>query len=166
MMDSLADTADASDAATLERAKSLANEAMFTVALQRRRIRSDEPADKSFVMRWWADLQFFIVALRRMRRVAELAGKVSSAKPALVLALKAFDDALPSLSVMRNVGEHIEDYAVGEGHDSRVDRRSIQVGTFDGVNYEWLGKSLNIDVAHDAASKLFAAISAATRVVS
>lgn len=164
MVDSAADNAGPSGAATLERAKSLANEAMFTVALQRRRIRSDEPEDNVFVMRWWADLQFFIVALRRLRRAAELACKVSSAKPGLVLAVKAFDGVLPCLSVMRNVGEHIEDYAVDEGRDSRIDRRQIQVGTFDGVKYEWLGKSLNIDVAHDAAAELFAAISAAPAV--
>jgi hypothetical protein len=53
---------------------------MFTVALQRRRIRSKEPEDDVFVMRWWADLQFYIVALRRLRRAAELASRVPSAK--------------------------------------------------------------------------------------
>lgn len=44
-----------SDIAALECARSLANEAMFTVSLQRRRIRSDDPEDV-FVMRRWADL--------------------------------------------------------------------------------------------------------------
>ncbi len=156
----------------MERARSLANEAMFTVALQRRRIRSNEPEDNVFVMRWWADLQFFIVALRRLRRAAELTIRVSSARPGLTGALSEFDRALPSLTVMRNVGEHIEDYAIGKGHDGRVDRHQIQMGTFDGVTYQWLGKfdpvngewvgeSLNIDVAHDAASELCAAIFAA-----
>lgn len=156
---------DAWLAATLERARSLANEAMFTVALQRRRIRSDEPEDDVFVMRWWADLQFFIVALRRLRRAAELAGRVASVKDRLVLALRTFDDALPHLSVMRNVGEHIDDYAVGnpKRRHKHVDRRSLQAGNWDGVTYQWLGESLNIDVAHDAARQLFSAISIAAK---
>src|SRR5579859_2833960 len=54
-----------SDAAILERAKSLSNEACFTVSLQHRRLRTTEPEDQVFVFRWWADLQFLIVALRR-----------------------------------------------------------------------------------------------------
>jgi hypothetical protein len=40
-----------SDAVIMERARSFANEAMFTVALQRRRIRSSEPEDDVFGMR-------------------------------------------------------------------------------------------------------------------
>ena len=102
------ETSGPSKAAILERARSLANEAMFTVALQRRRIRTDEPEDDVFVMRWWADLQFFIVALRRLRRAAELASRVEPVKDIVILALHSFDDALPQLAVMRNVGEHIE----------------------------------------------------------
>ena len=70
-----------SDAAILERARSLATEAISTVALQRRRPRSTEPEDGVFVFRWWADLQFLIVALRRLRRAAQLAART----PALLL---------------------------------------------------------------------------------
>lgn len=155
-----------SDAVTMERARSLANEAMFTVALQRRRVRSNEPEDDVFVMRSWADLQFFIVALRRLRRAAELAGLVTWAKDSLALALRNFDHALPQLSVMRNVGEHIDDYAVDSSkrRHKDVDRCSLQVGSWDGT-YQWLGKSLNIDVAHKAAFTLFAAISAAAKTI-
>jgi hypothetical protein len=154
-----------SEAVTLERARSLANEAMFTIALQRRRIRSNEPEDDTFVMRWWADLQFFIVALRRLRRTAELAGHVASVKDSMSLALKTFDDALPKLSTMRNVGEHIDAYALDspKRHHEDVYRQSLQVGSWDGVTYQWLGESLNIDIAHDAAYKLFSAISAASK---
>jgi hypothetical protein len=57
---------------------------MFTVALQRRRTRSNEPEDEGFVMRWWADLHFFIVALRRLRRAAELASRVQLATGSLL----------------------------------------------------------------------------------
>ncbi len=155
-----------SDAATLERARSLANEAMFTVALQRRRIRFREPEDDVFVMRWWADLQFLIVALRRLRRAAELASRVELVKDSLALAVRAFDDALPQLTVMRNVGEHIDDYALDspKRRHKDVSRQDLQVGTWDGTTYEWLGESLNIDAAHDAAHTLFAAVSSAAKM--
>ena len=50
-----------------ERAKSFCNEACFTIALQHRRLKTTEPEDGVFVFRWHADLQFLIVALRRLR---------------------------------------------------------------------------------------------------
>jgi len=155
-----------SDAVIMERARSFANEAMFTVALQRRRIRSNEPEDNVFVTRWWADLQFFIVALRRLRREAELAGRVTMAKDSMAFALQNFDTALPQLSLLRNVGEHIDDYAVDspKRRHKDVNRQALQVGSWDGTTYQWLGKSLKIDVAHDAAHTLFAAVSSAAKM--
>jgi len=155
-----------SDAVIMERARSFANEAMFIVALQRRRIRSDEPEDAAFPKRLWADLQFFIVALRRLRRAAELACRVARAKDALSLALQNFDTALPQLSLMRNVGEHIDDYAVDspKRRHKGVGRRGLQVHSWDGTTYQWLGESLNVDAAHDAAYTLLAAVSSAAKM--
>lgn len=147
-----------SNAAILEHAFNLANQEMFTISLQCRRLRSTEPEDETFVFRWWADLQFLIVALRRLYRAAELAGQVPSAKKTISAALENFDDALPCLRTMRNVGEHIEDYALSRGRNKDVKRGSLQVGGWDGTTYTWLGKSLNIDEAHDAAEKLFSVV--------
>lgn len=59
-----------SDAATLERCCRLVNIELHAVALQRRRLRSVEPEDERFVMRWWTDLGFLMVALLRLRRAA------------------------------------------------------------------------------------------------
>jgi hypothetical protein len=47
-----------SDGAIVERALSLANDAMFTVKLQHRRLRTDEPEDEVFFFRRSADFQF------------------------------------------------------------------------------------------------------------
>ena len=151
-----------SEAALLERAFSLANEAMFTIALQRRRLRSEEPEDTTFVFRWWADLQFFIVALRRLRRSVELASHVKAANVELSAALEKFDVSLPDLTMMRNVGEHIDDYARNDDRRryKHVDRRTLHVGTWDGTTYEWLGAKLNIDTAHSYAVELHSAIRA------
>lgn len=55
-------------------------------------------------MRWWTDLQFMIVALRRLRRAAELATRSTPAAHQVRAALAAFDAALPSLKTLRNIG--------------------------------------------------------------
>ena len=149
-----------SDAAMVERSWSLMNEGMRAIDLQRRRLRSIEPEDAEFIFRWWVDLQFLIVALRRLRRSAELAIRVSTAKSIVADAIKQFDQELPMLQKMRNVGEHINDYAVDseKRRHKDVERFSLQVGSFDGTTYEWLGACLNIDEAHFASIHLWEAV--------
>jgi len=142
--------------AILMRARRLCSEACFTVALQRRRLRSAEPEDNSFVFRWWADLQFLIVALRRLRRSAEIATRIPEFSVEVKVAIEEFDKSLPGLTKMRNVGEHVDAYAVNDPkrRDVSVDSGQLQVGFFDGTVYTWLGQSLNIDNALQAAEKL------------
>ena len=65
-----------SSAATYERARRLANQALWTIDLQRRRLNSDEPEDAKFILRKWSDFHFLVVALTRLRRAAVLAEKV------------------------------------------------------------------------------------------
>jgi hypothetical protein len=149
--------------AKIERAFSLANEAMFTVALQVRRLRSSEPEDETFVFRWWADLQFLIVALRRLRRIANLSLKLSTWDDRLRDACRKFDATLEGLNVMRNVGEHLDDYASDAGWKKSIGRRQLQVGSWDGTTYTWLDRKLNVDVARAATEKLFDAIRALNR---
>jgi hypothetical protein len=134
---------------------SLCNEACFTVALQRRRLRTAEPEDTTFVFRWWADLQFLIVSLRRLRRSASLGAHVPSVSERVNQAIGAFDKKLPDLAKMRNIGEHVDDYAVDapKRRYSDVDRRQLQVGTWDGKVYRWIGE-LDVDVAYEAAGQL------------
>ena len=75
-------------AAIYERARRLANQALWTVDLQRRRLNSDEPEDDKFVLRKWSDFHFLIVALTRLRRAAELAARV----PAISEDMRGFED--------------------------------------------------------------------------
>jgi hypothetical protein len=149
-----------SDAAIIERAWSLVKEGMFTIDLQRRRLRSIEPEDKEFGARWWVDLQFLIVALRRLRKAAELAASVPAAKVAMEVAIQQFDRNLPMLATMRNVGEHIDDYALDseKRRHGGVQRFALHVGSFDGTTYEWLGERFNIDEAFAAAAHLWKAL--------
>lgn len=85
---------------------------------------------------------------------------VSTVSGTVKAAIDAFDKALPGLGRMRNVGEHIENYAVDDSarHDKSVCGSQLQVGSWDGTVYSWLGESLDIDVALDSAQNLFQAI--------
>lgn len=154
-----------SDAAILERAFSLVDEAAHTIVLQRRRLGSKEPEDEVFIFRWWADLQFFIVALRRLRRAAEIASRVPKVASELNIAIMKFDKALPMLSTMRNVGEHIDDYALDSPRRryKHITRHSLQVGTWDGVTFEWLDERLNVDDALLASKELYSAVRSALK---
>jgi hypothetical protein len=149
-----------SEAASIERARSLANEAMHMVSLQRRRIRSQEPEDETFAFRWWTDFQFLVISLWRLRSAAVLAIRSHSAPSPLKTALGAFDQALPDLRRMRNVGEHADEYALDRGRDRAVDRRHLQAGAFDGTTFLWLRGRLNLDQALVAAENLYRAIRA------
>jgi hypothetical protein len=40
-------------------------------------------------------------------------------------------------------------------HDTSIDHSQLQVGHFDGLVYNWLGSSINIDDGLDAAERLF-----------
>jgi hypothetical protein len=155
-----APSAEEKDAALLERAKSLSNQACFTIALQRRRLRSVEPEDDIFIFRWLADLQFLLVALRRLRRAAQLAANPTHLRPAIMAAIADFDAALPGLATMRNVGEHIDNYALNDPkrHHRNVKPGQLQVGSWDGTVFTWLGHQLDIDVAVAAGDKLFLAV--------
>lgn len=115
-----------------------------------------------FIFRWWADVQFLIVALSRLRRSAQIAQSVAAVSTVVEAAIREFDQALPCLKTMRNIGEHVESYAVDDPkrHNKSVSRSQLQVGQWDGTVYVWLGESLNIDVALDAARKLLEAVRA------
>jgi hypothetical protein len=145
-----------SDAATYERALRLANFAMWTVALQRRRLKTDEPEDEEFVLRRWADFQLFTTALTWLRRAATLATKVPRLKSPVEDARNTFDTALPRLKDMRDVTEHIDEYAIGKGRKSDIiSRKSLEVGIIEGSLFKWRGFELDVDTALSAAEQLF-----------
>jgi hypothetical protein len=146
------------DAAIYDRARRLANLAVWTVELQCRRIKTSEPEDGEFIFRRWADIHFLIVALTRLRRAAVLASKIETLKANISEAIHMFDDSLPNLKQMRDVAEHIDDYATNKGKNKNVDRSSLEVFVHDSQAVHWLGFSLDIGGASNAASTLFGAI--------
>jgi murein L,D-transpeptidase YcbB/YkuD len=148
-------------AATYERARRLANIAVWTIVLQHRRLRTREPEDGEFLFRRWADFQFLIVALTRLRRAGVLATKVPVIEKDIRAALHEFDVALPDLKKMRDIAEHFDDYAVDEGRNRQVSRKSLEVGVIGETTFQWLGSELNADVALNASRRLFNAIQVA-----
>jgi hypothetical protein len=143
---------------TYWRARRLANQALSTVDLQRRRLNSKEPEDAKFIFRRWSDFDFLVVALTRLRRAAELAAKVPSISKRIRSALKAFDAALPHLKEMRDVAEHIDDYAIDSGRNRSISRKSLEVGSFNSETWQWLGFEIDTGLALSASIALFAAI--------
>lgn len=107
-----------------------------------------------------ADFQFLIVTLRRLRRAALIATNVASAADEIQEAIARFDTALPGLATMRNVAEHIDDYALDRAtrHHRGVNRRMLQVASWDENIYRWLGINFDLDAALSAAQQLFHAV--------
>lgn len=146
-------------------ARRLANQALWTVDLQRRRLSSEDPEDENFILRRWSDFHFFIVALTRLRRAAELAAKVPAVGEGLRSALNTFDAALPHLKRMRDVAEHVDDYALDGGKDRSISRKTLEVASSDGDKWQWLGFELDAGTALSASVALFAAISQCASLV-
>lgn len=144
--------------ATYERSRRLASMLAKTVRLQCQRIQSDEPGDSDFVLRRWADYEFLINALSRLRRIAFLAAKVPPIQSGMELAISEFDEILPNLLTMRNTLEHIDEYALDDGRNPAVSRKALEVGTFSNDELEWLGHSLKLDDAIKATNSLFKAL--------
>ncbi len=146
--------------ATYERARRLANLSMWIIRLQCRRLSTSEPEDNVFVFRIWADFEFLIVALTRLRRAAKLASGIPEIQKVMLQALNSFDSALPHLKKFRDVAEHFDEYAVDQGHDKSTRRGALEVSTISdpGPTLNWLGHEINASDALIASQDLFAAI--------
>lgn len=145
--------------ATLERVRSLSNVAVYTVALQHRRLRHPEPVGE-FIMQPWADFSFLIIALCRLERIVG----ILKGDAVIDAALSEFNAALPGIRKLRDIGEHVDEYAIDSPsrHRKGYGRAGLQVATFDGVTFEWYDQSVNIDDALAVAQTLFAAVQAVT----
>lgn len=144
-----------SDDVILERARSLANQTANAIYVQIERCNAtaEDPWQTLY------DAQFLIEALWRFRRAVAIAKSVRAASPDVVLLVENFDAALPGLRRMRNVLEHVDDYAIDAQHfgknrrgDKGVFRAQVQVGGVldDDGNITWVGETVNTRSARDA----------------
>src|SRR5947208_15929833 len=96
----------ATDAAVIERAYRLANKAMFTVALQVRRLDSLGPEDENFVFRKHADWEILIVSLYRLQRAAQIVTATERGVTEVIPALVQFRHDDPGQNTMRHDAEN------------------------------------------------------------
>jgi hypothetical protein len=123
-----------------------AQAACSVVGIQCRCLKMAELDDSPSTVRVWADVQMLMVALRQLRRSAELAALSPSLQDGLVRAIAEFDGPLPDLWRMRSVEEHFEAHPLP--HDD----------AWDGRIFTWGDGSLNVDEALNAAERLLASM--------
>ena len=141
-----------------ERVRRLAIESMWAVRLQHRRLNSHEPEDARFVTRRVADWHFFIVALTRFRKVVCLASAIAVICSDVKKELAEFDAKLPGRQNMRDIAEHIDDYAIGAGKVRFKDPKDLEFIRLDDKEFVWMDETINADDALAAAESLFLSI--------
>ncbi len=150
------------DLTIYQRSRSLANFHLFSICTQIERIRAEVDGDDIFIMKPIADFEFLAVALVRFRRAASLASKVAKLKTVMDRAIAEFDAAIPDLKTLRDVAEHFDDYAVGEGRNKSLSadefKSNLQVKSWSEDKFEWLGMTLDFNDSRHACEKLFAVI--------
>ena len=158
---------DLGEAAVVERAKSLARQWMWAVSLQHDRISRPRPQDKAFHPFGVdafneADVHFLVIALRRLRTVAATLEHAPQMWDSVRSAIQAFDARLPWLRRLRDVFEHLEDYAVDSNlRRSSTSRRELQVWSFGEHGMQWLGYDVDWKEALLAAEDLYGAMKTA-----
>jgi hypothetical protein len=158
---------DLSEASIVERAKSVANQWMGAVLLQHDRIRKPRPQDQAFHPFGIedfnvADVHFLAIALLRIRRVATTIEHVPQLWPSVRCAIEIFDAKLPWLKRLRDVFEHLEDYAVDSNlRRSDTSRRELQVSSGRENGMQLLGNDIDFKEALQAAQILYGAVKTA-----
>ena len=159
--------ADLNEADIVERAKSLANRWTWAVSLQHDRITKPRPQDKPFHPFGIdafneADVHFLVISLRRLRTVATTLEHAPQVWDSVRSAIQAFDARLPWLKRLRDVFEHLDDYAVDSNlRRSDTSRKELQVWSFDENGMQWLGYDIDWKEARSAAKDLYGTVKTA-----
>lgn len=132
------------DPALIERMRSEATTWINAVHMQHRRAKNPHEDD---VWRQEIDLYFLLVALTRLRRAVGLATRVAELQDPLLDRLIEFDRAIPSLTTLRNVAEHFDDYTTGKGRAANVKRHQLQVWGRSSGHHGRRGGPTSSDVA-------------------
>jgi len=157
-----------SEMSVVERARSLANQWMWAVSLQHDRITTPRSQDKAFHPFGLdafneADVHYLVIALRRLRTVATTLEHAPQAWSSVRSAIEVFDTRLPWLKNLRDVFEHVEDYAVDSNlRRSATSRSELQVWSAGKNGIQWLGYDVDWKEALSAARDLYDAVKTAS----
>lgn len=152
---------DLNDSAIIERAKSIGNGLMWAISLQYDRLLNPREQDRKFhpwggIMFHEADVHFFGIVLTRLRDIATTLEHVDLCSGLIKQAITTFDSKLPWLKRLRDVFEHLEDYAIDSNlRKTDTSRRELQVWSTNGEKMNWLGYDIDWSVAYQAAGDLF-----------
>lgn len=152
-----------SDLSLVERMQTEATKWINAVHMQHRRVANplvDERNRGFAVWRQEIDLHFLLVALTRLHRAVELAARVKELQAGLTIRIAEFDCRIPYLQLLRNVGEHFDDYTVGKGRERNVKRFQLQTWSMgkdaEGqLTWNWLGQELSVAEVYKAAKELY-----------
>ncbi len=134
--------------------RSCANRAVWTIALQIRRL--GEPMDREFVLRPISDAEWLIVSLDRLLQVARQINRITGGGQSAAIA--AYEQALPNLRTARNIIAHLDEYLRGDGREKSISVGSLSTHTLGPSALVFGGLEFDLDAAQLVADQLFAAI--------
>lgn len=140
---------------------------MWAVSLQHDRITKPRIQDRAFhpfQLNTFneADVHFLVIALRRLRTVATTLEHVPQVWDSVRSAIQSFDNSLPWLKKLRDVFEHLEDYAVDSNlRRTTTSRKALQVWSFDENGMHWFDYYIDWKEALTAAQNLYYSVKAA-----
>lgn len=106
-----------------------------------------------------ADVHFLGIALTRLRDIATTLEHASFNMDSIKQAIIVFDSKLPWVKRLRDVFEHLEDYAIDSNlRKTETSRRELQVWSRSEEKMSWLGYEIDWNIAYEAAGKLFEAV--------
>jgi len=152
---------EATQEETLRRSQQVADTAARAVALQLRRLATNEPEDVEFWDRMWADWEYLIVSLRRLERAAR-AVWLATSDEAVNIELTRFHQRLPSLKHFRDIGEHWDDYVLNnpKRHVRHFTAWDLDMKVVSPSLIGWLGHTLEAADVRVAAADLFQVVMA------
>jgi len=140
---------------------------MWAVSLQRDRLSKPREQDRPFhpfsIQGFQeADFHFLVIALGRLRRVATTIEHAPEQWNRVQQAIGVFDNRIPWLRRVRDVFEHLEDYAIDSNlRHTDTSRRELQVWKAADSRVNFLGFETDWEDADAAAEELYGAVKAA-----
>lgn len=131
------------------------------IAMQLRRLGTNEPEDAEFWDRMWSDWEYLIISLRRLERTAH-AVWLATSDAAVGAELARFRDRLPTLKHLRDIGEHWDEYVLNnpKRHNLGVSAPDLEMKVFGPGFFGWLGHTLYAADVQVAAADLQNAVMA------
>jgi hypothetical protein len=152
----------------IEMSWSFATEWIKAVHMFEYRLLHELPEDKIFKHKTFrdnVDFHCFLISCRQLERAVTMAygaWRDQVEKQELKDALETFKRKTPYLVVLRNVGEHFDDYLLQKGNDKSIDSRGLRVYSVEfekakTYKVNWLDYEIDIGQTIKVADELYKA---------